>query len=271
MFVISFLIVCTLDVITYLPWLLYGMGNMGVGGGGKPETYKFFFDLSDIFSTLFRSNLENCIIMSVVLIILAVVMCILFRKRYSRGEKSFIIMLIINVIFCWTVGQFVGKLNGHHFEMRYVIYCLMFVWLILSIIYSKCNAAVSVVFLLWVIEFGASSYTIERAHEYDTTILMPQTMAFIETNIESDAVLVYDFDPGFWMAYDYYVPGHELVYIDDLNLDNMRGRSFWMINHDGNSFTEEDINQYGLEINVYPGMGFMEPETFDLWEVKVNG
>ncbi len=54
-----FLVVCVLDVITYLPWLLYGMGNMGVGDGGKPETYRFFFDLSDIFVTLFKANLEN--------------------------------------------------------------------------------------------------------------------------------------------------------------------------------------------------------------------
>lgn len=101
------------------------MGNMGVGGGGKPETYKFFFDLKEIFGTLFRSNLENCVKMSVFLIILAFGLFIVFRKRYSGDEKSFIIMLAVNVLFCWIVAQYVGKLNGHHFEMRYVIYCLM--------------------------------------------------------------------------------------------------------------------------------------------------
>lgn len=267
---IPFIVVCVLDVVCYLPWLLYGMGNMGVGGGGKPESYKFFFDLNEIFTTLFRSNLENCVIMSVILIILAVVLFVAFHKRYSGGEKSFIIMLTCNVFFCWIVAQFVGKLNGHHFEMRYVIYCLMFVWLILSIVYTRCNLFVSVVFLLWVMEFGLSSYLIERSYEYDTTVKMPYTMEFIEANVESDAVIVYNYDPGFWMAFDYYMPGHEFIYIDDLDFETIDTDEFWMLNHDAVPFPDETVEEYGLEIEMYPGMGFMEPETFDMWKVKVN-
>ena len=112
---IPFLMVCVMDVVFYLPWLMYGMSNMGVGGGGTPESYKFFFDLKEIFTTLFKTNLENCVLMSVILIVLAVFLFIVFHKRYSGGEKSFIIMLSCNVLFCWIVAQFVGKLNGHHF------------------------------------------------------------------------------------------------------------------------------------------------------------
>ncbi len=267
---IPFVIVGALDVVFYLPWLLYGMGNMGVGGGGKPETYKFFFDLKEIFGTLFRSNLENCVKMSVFLIILAFVLFIAFRKRYSGDEKSFIIMLAVNVLLSWIVAQYVGKLNGHHFEMRYVIYCLMFVWLILSIVYSRCNAFVSGVFLLWVVEFGLSSYLIEKSYEYDTTLKMPYTMEFIEANVEPDAVIVYNYDPGFWMAFDYYMPGHEFIYIDDLDFDTLEVNEFWMLNHEAVPFAEETVAAYGLEIEMYPGMGFMDPETFDMWKVKVN-
>lgn len=267
---IPFLMVCVMDVVCYLPWLMYGMSNMGVGGGGTPESYKFFFDLKEIFTTLFKTNLENCVLMSVILIVLAVFLFIVFHKRYSGGEKSFIIMLSCNVFFCWTVGQFVGKLNGHHFEMRYVIYCLMFVWLILSIVYTRCNIFVTGAFLLWMVEFGLSSYLIERSYEYDTTSLMPQTMAFIEANVESDAVIVYNYDPGFWMAFDYYMPGHEFIYIDNLDLETIETDEFWMLNHETVPFSEEVMKKYGLEIEVYPGMGFMYPETFDMWKVKVN-
>ncbi len=37
----------------------------------------------------------------------------------------------------------------------------------------------------------------EKAYGYDTTPLMPQTVAFIEENVEPDAVIVYDYDRGF--------------------------------------------------------------------------
>jgi len=267
---IPFLMVCVMDVVCYLPWLMYGMSNMGVGGGGTPESYKFFFDLKEIFTTLFKTNLENCVLMSVILIVLAVFLFIVFHKRYSGSEKSFIIMLACNVLFCWIVAQFVGKLNGHHFEMRYVIYCLMFVWLILSIVYTRCNYLASIIFMLWVTELGLSSYLIERAYEYDTTPLLAQTVEFINSNIEPDALIVYDHTPNFDMAYDFYIPGHKYVYIDDFNLDIIDEDEFWVLNHNYWQFSEEDIEKYGLEIEVYPGMGFMDPETFDIWKVKVN-
>jgi hypothetical protein len=95
--------------------------------------------------------------------------------------------------------------------MRYVIYCLMFAWLMLSIVYSRCNYFVSLAFLLWVTEFGLSSYLVEKSYEYDTTPLLAQTVEFVNANMEPDALIIYDFTPNFYMAYDYYIPGHEYI------------------------------------------------------------
>jgi len=268
--IIGFLCVGVLDVLSYIPWLLYGMKNMGIGSGGSRENYEFLFKPIDIFDELFGTNLENGGIMAMVLFIAAVLMFAVMRKKYSGVEKGFLVMLLVNTVFCWYFSQWLGSLNGHFFASRYVIFCLMFVWIFLAIVYSRCNAGVSVLFSLWCVELCLSSFLVEKAYEYDTTPLMPQTVAFIDANVEPDAVIVYDYDRGFKVIWQYYMPGHEFIYFDDLNLEEMEGQTFWVINLAGAELSQDDIDGYSLEVEHNPGMGFMGMERFDLWKVSAN-
>ncbi len=268
--IIGFLCVEVLDVLSYIPWLLYGMKNMGIGSGSSRENYEFLFKPVDIFEELFGTNLENGGIMAMVLFIAAVLMLAVMRKRYSGVEKGFLVMLLVNAVFCWYFSQWLGSLNGHFFASRYVIFCLMFVWIFLAIVYSRCNVGVSVLFSLWCVELRLSSFLVEKAYEYDTTPLMPQTVAFIDANVEPDAVIVYDYDRGFKVIWQYYMPGHEFIYYDDLNLEEMEGQTFWVINLAGAELSQDDIDRYSLEVEHNPGMGFMGMERFDLWKVSAN-
>ena len=70
--IIGFLCVGVLDVLSYIPWLLYGMKNMGIGSGSSRGNYEFLFKPIDIFEELFGTNLENGGIMAMVLFIAAV-------------------------------------------------------------------------------------------------------------------------------------------------------------------------------------------------------
>ncbi len=263
----GFIVVCALDVVFYIPWLLYGMKNMGIGEGEPRENYEFLYRPADIFEELFGTNLENGGIMALMLFAVAVMAFVLLRKKYSGAEKGFLVMLLVNTVFCWYFSQWLGSLNGHFFASRYVIFCLMFVWIFLAIVYSRCNAAVNILFLLWSTELCLSSFLVEKAYEYDTTPLMPQTVSFIEANVDPDAVMVYDYDRGFKLIWQYYMPGHEFVYFDDLDLSVMEGQTFWVINLAGAEFSQDVIDKYGLEVEHNPGMGFMGMERFDLWKV----
>ena len=265
-----FVFVGVLDVITYIPWLIYGMKNMGIAMGGAGGEYKFYYAPSVIFNTLFESNLENGDVMAGILFFLAVALFVLLRKRYISNEKSFIVMLFVNTIFSWYFSQWLGSLNGHFFHPRYVLFCLVFVWLLFSIVFARSGVPVYILFCLWSLEICLSSYLVERAYEYETTPLMPYTVAFIDANVPSDAVFVYDYHPDFYVIWEYYLPGHEIVYFDDLDLDDMRGQSFWVINISGAEFGWEEIEEYSLEIEHNPGMGFMGMERFDLWKVSVG-
>ena len=268
--IIRFLCVCVFDVLVYLPWLLYGMGNMGIGAEEISGEYEFFLKPSVIFGELFASNLENGDVMAMILLLCAILLFVVLRKRYLREEKSFIFMLLVNIVFCWYFSQWLGSLNGHFFHPRYDIFCLVFVWLIFSIVFSRYGKPVYILFGLWAIEICMSSFLVEKAYEYETTPLMPGTMAFFESNVEPDALIVYDYARSFDIIYRYYLPGHDFIAFEDLELDEMRGQTFWVINLGGASFSQEDIEEYGLTVEHNPGMGFMGMERFDLWKVTVE-
>lgn len=268
---VRFLIVGVLDVVSYVPWLLYGMKNMGIGVGGPGEEYKYYFAPSVIFKELFESNLENGDVMAMILFITSVLVFILLHKRFTKHEKSFLVMTLVNMVFCWFFSQWLGSLNGHFFHPRYVLYCLVFMWLFMLIVFSRFNMAVLTLFAVWVLELSFSSYRVEKAWEYETTPLMPHTVEFIEANVDPDAIIVYDYDKLFYLIWQYYMPGHEYIHFQDLNLDEMRGKTFWVINLSGAGFSQEEIDEYSLEIEHNPGMGFMGMERFDLWKVTEGG
>lgn len=143
-------------------------------------------------------------------------------------------------------------------------------WLFMIISYDRCSKTVFVLFLVWTLEISFSSYRVERAYEYETTPLMPQIVAFIDANVEPDAIIVYDYDRWFNLIWQYYMPGHEFIHFEDLNLDDMRGQTFLVLNLSGAEFSQETIDEYSLEIEHNPGMGFMGMERFDLWRVTVG-
>ena len=243
---------------------------MGIASGSPQEGYEFYFSPSLIFKTLFQSNLENGEVMAGILFVVAILFFVLQRKKYLSTEKSFMVMLFVNVIFCWYSTQWLGSLNGHFFHPRYVIFCLFFVWLLFTIVFARSGLSVYVLFSFWTIELCFSSYLVEKAYEYETTPLMPKTVAFIDAEVDPDAVIVYDYAPDFKLIWQYYMPGHEFVHFDDLNLEEMRGQTFWVINLSGAHFTQEEIDEYSLTIEHNPEMGFMGMERFDLWKVTVG-
>lgn len=265
---IKFLTVGVLDVVTYIPWLMYGMSNMGISHERLFEEYSYSFSPSEIFEIWFKTNLEKSELMAGSLLVFAIISFILLRNRYAKSEKSFVIMLLVNSVFCWYFSQLLGSLNGHFFNPRYVIYCLVCVWLFMAIVFSRFKWPVYGLFFLWTLEMCSSSYLVERAYEYDTTPLMDKTVDFIESNVDSDAVIVYDYDKWYNLIWQYYIPGHEFIPFEELNLDDMRGQTFWLINLSGTDFSDDEIREYSLEIEHNPDMGFMGMQTFDLWKVE---
>ena len=265
----SLFIVGALDVITFFPWMIYGMKNLGIGPEGRVENYRFKFTPWEIVHTFFKCNLENYEIIAMIVLALALVCFILTWKRFSGTEQSFLVMLIINSIFCIYVSQWIGSLNGHDFGMRYIIYVYLFFWLFMIFVFSRAGSATFTLLAAWALVLCLSSYRVEHAYEYDTTPLMPKTMAFIEENISPDDLVVYDYNEGFYMIWKYYMPENELLSFFNMDLEEMRGRTFWFLNLNGTEFSKEDMEKYGITVEKYPDMGFMGMERFDFWKVTV--
>ncbi len=257
-----------LDIAAYLPWLSVLLDTLG-SNTQIAEDYEFVFSPLAIAETFFGCNLENTAVIAVIICGVAVILPILLRDRYEKATIEILYLLIINTILSILGGQAIGAMNGHFFSLRYVIFVEMFLWLVIILVYGKMHYAVVGALIIWTGLLGMSAYRTSQEYEYQMTPLMPKTMEFIETNIDDDALLVYDY-ATFDVIYDYYIPGHEIVFFDDLNLEEYRGETFWFLSMWARDFSEEQIDQYGLQIERYNGYGFMGMEQFNFIKVTVG-
>ena len=106
--------------------------------------------------------------------------------------------------------------------------------------------------------------------EYNTTPLLENTVAFTDANIEDGCVIVYDYGT-FDTYYRFYLPNHEYILFDDLDLSTFeKGETFWFIQLGGSYFSEGMREAYGLEIEHYSGFGYMGMVKFELEKVTVT-
>ncbi len=257
-----------LDIAAYLPWLSVLLKTFG-SNTQIAEDYEFVFSPLAIAETFFGCNLENTAVIAVIICGVAIITPLLLKQRYKQETFELIYLLAINVIICIVAGQLIGAMNGHFFSLRYVIYCELLIWLIIILVYCKLHRIILASLIIWTALLGMSSYRTSQEYEYQMTPLMPKTMEFIEENIADDALLVYDYST-FDVIYDYYIPGHEIIFFDDLNLEEHRGETFWFLSMWARDFSEEQIEQYGLQIERYYGYGFMGMEQFSFFKVTVG-
>ncbi len=178
-------------------------------------------------------------------------------------------MLAVNSLFCFFTSQLIGKINGHFYSFRYVIYIVLFCWIFIVVVYSRVSRISWGALALWTLILCGSGYTITRNYRYNFTPYMAETKAFIEENIQPQDVLVMDLEA--WdILYGYYVPGHEWVYYTDLDVREYRGRTIWAFRAVSPFYSKEDCARLKLETNRYYGFGFMGAQRFELEKVYVK-
>ncbi len=268
---IPFGIVCLLDVLAYLPWLLFVLVHQfAVSFSGNPSaSEENGFLLYDFFRSGFSTNIELGELMAFILFLLSLIIFIATFKNYGREDRYFISMLIFTCIFTIYVSYLIGGMESHFFSWRYAYPVILLIWLLFSVIFARVTPLVYGFFCIWSFIICMSSYTVSHATEYDTTPLYDYTMAFTDANIAPDSIIVYDYG-NFNVLYEYYLPGHEFIPFSELDLDKMKGQTFWFIQLGGSYFTEGMIEAHGLEIEHYSGFGYIGMVRFDLEKVTVT-
>ena len=269
--IISLVIVGVCDVLVYLPWLLYGMKNVGINNDNAEAFSEPFLGLRDFWGDFFESGLIYGSCIAFLVFCSALLFLIVFGRRFSKMERSFLWMLLICIFFCCSVSQVLGKLNGHLYVSRYMIYCIFFIWLIMAIVFSRCNILSYVFFFAWTVIICISSYKKVYSITYDSTPLMPKTMQFVSDNIEPGELIVYDGYPDWYIIWKYYFPDNDLVAYKDFDPADMAGKDYWMINMQGTSFSAEEVDEYDISIERYPNMGFKGIEVFEFWKISEGG
>ncbi len=268
---IPFGLLCAADVLLYLPWINFAMVRQFHVSAPKPAVAsdeETGFLLYDFFDSSFSSNIELGAQMALVLFLFCIVIFIFTFSRYSVNEKYFIFMLIFADLFTVYASSLVGRAEAHFFAWRYAHPSVLITWLLLCIILSRITPFVYSCFCVWLFITCMSSYVVNYNSEYNTTPFYDYTVAFTDANIAPDSVIVYDY-PTFDTLYEYYLPGHEFIFLDDLDLDKMKGQTFWFIQLGGGYFSEGAINGYGLEIEHYEGFGYIGMVKFNLEKVTV--
>ncbi len=264
--VISLFVCAGLSVVGYLPWLQTLLDTYG--SGGASEEYEMSLTPYDFFDSLFGSNLKASPLMAMILFFMAAFLLILLRNRYDLEERWFLWMLVINAVICFVSGQLIGKGNGHFFAFRYIIFVIPMLWWFMGAVHTKLHWCITLSFVLWTMILCEASYADTYNYRYNMTPLMEKTVEFTDANIADDAILVYDF-PTFDTIYSYYLPGHEFIYITDLDLEQMRGKTFWIIRMGEDPFSDEVKEAYHMSTEEYGRFGYMGMERFDLEKVMV--
>lgn len=265
--ILNLILLCTADMICYLPWI--GILCRQLKITEKPvKGYTFQFSPLQFFTETFSVNPGAGPFLIMLLFVMSLFFLVMFHKKFVKEEIHFLVMLLCNVLFCFFVSQAVGSLNGHFFSFRYIIYCVSFIWIILTAVYTRISLPVRLNLILFSVLLGISGYGNAFENEYGMNQEMARTDRFIRENIAPDAEMVYNM-PTFDALFDYYVPGHRLIYLDDLKLKEMYGKTFWLIRIGSRDFAEEDKKTYQLRIEDYEGFGYAGMKHFALEKITV--
>lgn len=267
---ITFGIVCILNVLSFIPWLKYAAHQFQTSGVQQEYIDEFHFMPTDFFDFASVTNLLNVNIMQMILFFVSFIVFLIIRKEFPLIEQWFISMMFFCCVFCFYGSQILAIFGNHFFTWRYIYPVVAFTWVIYCIIFTKLGCRTYILFCLWTCILCAFSYQNLHEWEYDTTPLLEKTVAFTDANIEDGCVIVYDYG-NFDILYRFYLPGHEFIAFENLDLATFKkDETFWFIQLGGSYFTEEMREAYGLKIEHYSNFGYMGMVKFELEKVTVT-
>lgn len=266
---ISFTIVCILNIISFIPWLRYASHQFQTSGIQQEYVEGFQYIPTGFFGFASSSNLLNVNVMLMILFFVSFFIFVLKRKEFSQTQQWFIGMLYFCVVFCYYGAQILAIFGNHFFSWRYIYPATGIIWILYCIVFPKLGIKVYIPFTIFSLILCLYSYSHVYDWEYNTTPLLEKTIAFTDANIEDGCVIVYDYG-NFDTLYSVYLPNHEFIYFDNLDLSSMKGETFWFIQLGGSYFTEDMQDTYGLEIEHYSDFGYMGMVKFELEKVTVT-
>ena len=263
-------IVCILNVISFIPWLLYAPNQFKTSGIQQEYIDNFHFIPTDFFEFACATTLENIHVMQMVLFFFSIIIFFIVRKDFSPNEQWFLGTFFFSCLFCFFGSQILAIFGNHFYTWRYIYPIVAFIWIVLTILLTKLGNMVYIPFCLWSLILCLYSYDHVYEWEYEMTPLLEHTVAFTDANIEDGCVIVQDYG-NFDTLYRFYLPGHEFIHFDELDLSSFeKGETFWFIQLGGSYFTEGMIDAYGLEIEHFSGFGYMGMVKFELEKVTVT-
>ncbi len=268
-----FLIACGATVAGYLPWLFVFLtvtfGGLDGFKESMPET-----TLGEIIGKFwlwaFESNVKCDELVYGGLIVLALAAVWLAKAgRPDKTEPVFATVLLLIPVYTIFFGKILNDLATRRLLNRYIEPTLILIWLAFSVGIARYKNRVFYLAMGCVVLLGVENYRYVYHDEYHVAPLIHETENFIETNMEPGDVVVYELEP-YELMYRYYMPEQELVYYENLDLEQFTGKSFWYIDAWGGYFDAETVEAYGLQREECGNFGIQSMD-FKIYRITVAG
>ena len=267
----KWLIACGATIALYLPWLyLFLVFTTSMfPEEAVSDTVIEKGQFSEFILWAFESDIEADWIIYAGVCIVALLMLWKKKKEFAHGKGIYLITLVATPVWTWLFGSVCTYMANKPVLHRYIFPSLMLFWLAIAILLGRFRNRVFYVVMMMVCILGMYNYKFVYFDEYHIAPRLEMTEQFIENNMSEDELVVYELEP-FRIMYEYYMPGQNLVYLEDLNLKEQIGKSFWYIDAWGDYFSQEEIETYHIVKEEYGDFGIQSMD-FKIYKITVNG
>ncbi len=241
-----FILCCAATVAAYLPQLYLVWRMLSRDSAAQNDEMPASLNLVSLCTWSFQNNIKWSEYMPLALYVLAVVLLTVWWKKLEREKAGFLVLAAAVFPVTAVISYFVSENMNHFWHNRYMLDALIFLWIFIILIYAGHNNRVWSCFCVWLGITVLSSYTVVCAEEFG---MMSNTADAKDklSCVQNEKIVVYNF-PTYDVLYEYYVPGAEFVWIEDVNFADMEQEYVYMISWGGLGFEPETVERYDIHI-----------------------
>lgn len=186
----------------------------------------------------------------------------LIRKRTALGIFS---------VLCWLVpaltaaaGVTVSFLFSPIYYDRYVFPAMGLLCIFFGLSWSHAEEWYQFVLFLFCLCFGVQRYRDALTQEYFSTHTA-ETEQYLAEHLTQDDIVVYNWNI-YAIVYQYYVDSAQLVYIENVDWENLTGDIYFFDTASEQKIRGEILEAYGLEME-YAGQMGIEQNDFGMYHI----
>lgn len=258
---------CLATVAGYAPWLTVVIDTLRRDSANAVEE-KAEGGFGVLCEWAFQSNIKFSEYMPIVMFAAAIIFLLLEWKKYGRAEKAFLVLSGALFWLSYGVCMLLVSQMHHFWHNRYLVDALLFIWLFIIVVLSRRSIAVWSAAVVWLGISVMSSYVVIQAKELNTIPWTQQAKQLL-SQVQDQEKIVYTF-VNYDIFYQYWLPDAELVWYEDVELDEMGGE-FYVIAWGGRDFSRTLYEDGTLKKEILGQMRLEEGVVgVELWKISVR-